>query len=60
MFENKGYNKYNIQVILAAHLFGPLAGSYNIGSKGFSMDARKCPNCGINISENLQNTSLGK
>ncbi|XP_060582410.1 uncharacterized protein LOC132738822, partial [Ruditapes philippinarum] len=52
------YNEYNIQVILAAHLFGPLAGSFEIGSKGFSKDAKRCPKCGIDISENLKNTSL--
>ncbi|XP_060606107.1 uncharacterized protein LOC132758449 isoform X2 [Ruditapes philippinarum] len=52
------YNKYNIQVILAAHLFGPLAGSYKIGINGFPKNAR-CPRCNKDISEAVQNTSLG-
>jgi hypothetical protein len=57
--KNKDYNEYNIQVILAAHLFGPLAGGFEIGNKAFPKDARKCPKCGKDISEKLQNTSLG-
>ncbi|XP_060560628.1 uncharacterized protein LOC132720493, partial [Ruditapes philippinarum] len=47
-------NEYNVQVILAAHLFGPLAGGYKIGNKGFPKDARRCPNCGKDISGKLK------
>jgi hypothetical protein len=56
---NKDYSEHNIQVILAAHLFGPLAGGYEIGFKGFPKEARKCPKCGKDISDKLKNTSLG-
>jgi hypothetical protein len=59
LFGNKDYNEFNIRVILAAHLFGPLTGSYEIGNKGFPKDARRCPNCAMDISENQMNTSLG-
>ncbi|XP_060586821.1 uncharacterized protein LOC132742418 [Ruditapes philippinarum] len=56
---NKDYSEHNIQVILAAHLFGPLAGGYEIGCEGFPKEARKCPKCGKDISDKLKNTSLG-
>jgi hypothetical protein len=59
LVKNKEYNEYNVQVILAAHLFGPLAGGYEIGNKGFPKDARRCPRCNKDISDALKNTSLG-
>jgi hypothetical protein len=59
LYGNKDYNEYNIRVILAANLFGPLAGNYEIGNKGFLNNARRCPKCKMDISENLKNTSLG-
>ena len=59
MYGNKEYNEHNIQVIFAAHLFGPLAGTYEIGNKGFPKTARRCPNCKMDISDKLKNTSLG-
>ena len=58
MVRIKDHSEYNIQVILAAHLFGPLAGGFEIGYKGFPKDAR-CPVCNMDISEALKNTSLG-
>ena len=60
MVKRKEYNEYNVQVILAAHLFGPLAGSYKIGNKDFPKDARRCPECKKDITGKLKNTSLGK
>jgi hypothetical protein len=63
LHQNQEYNDFNVQVILAAHLFGPLAGrnSYKIGSKGFPNDvnARACPVCHLDVSAAVNNTSLG-
>ena len=59
LYQNKEYNQHDIQVILAAHLFGPLAGNYEIGNKDFPKDARRCPVCQTDISAQLKNTSLG-
>jgi hypothetical protein len=59
LYRNKEYTEYNIRVILAAHLFGPLAGSFEIGNNDLPVEARRCPKCYMDISESLKNTSLG-
>ena len=60
---NRDYSDYNIQVILAVHLFGPLAGddSFKIENKDFPKDgkARRCPVCEHEVSSAFQDTSLG-
>ena len=57
------YGEFNIQVILAAHLFGPLAGKncFKIGDKSFPKDvkAKACPVCHLDVSAAVDNTSLG-
>ncbi|XP_060565431.1 uncharacterized protein LOC132724568 [Ruditapes philippinarum] len=53
------YSQCHIEVILAAHLFGPLAGRsrFKIGSKYGK--AKRCPICYLDVRAAVDNTSLG-
>ena len=63
LHQNQEYSDFNIQVILAAHLFGPLAGrnSYKIGNESFPKDVKSttCPVCELDVSAAIADTSLG-